>query len=230
LAGDEAGRRLKAVGPTLSAVTASASGACSAGAAQLPAGASPAAAIVAAVVETPPEAGIIIAILGMQRRARLCQRVSLRAGRRGRPIRRSGARLLWSATGTCRRSTSPSSCPAMSSVFASGHRAADVRLLEVSGLECDEAVLTGESAVAEKTVAARARDSPLDLASCAFMGTVVHAGEGRAGRRPDGLAHRLWRHRAAPRRASGETAFPTRSANYSRMLFIITALLAVPSS
>src|SRR6266542_2408850 len=57
---------------------------------------------------------------------------------------------------------------------------ADIRLLDVNGLECDEAVLTGESVPAAKGSEPSGRsDSPLDLGSCAFMGTVVRAGTGR---------------------------------------------------
>jgi Mg2+-importing ATPase len=56
---------------------------------------------------------------------------------------------------------------------------ADLRLLQAEGLECDEAVLTGESLPAEKQVApVSAPESPLDLAPCVFMGTVVRAGSG----------------------------------------------------
>ena len=54
---------------------------------------------------------------------------------------------------------------------------ADLRLLECHSLECDESVLTGESAAAAKTSnAVPVGDSPLDLPSCAFMGTVVRSG------------------------------------------------------
>jgi Mg2+-importing ATPase len=54
---------------------------------------------------------------------------------------------------------------------------ADLRLLESHSLECDESVLTGESAAATKTAdAVPVGDSPLDLPSCAFMGTVVRSG------------------------------------------------------
>ena len=57
---------------------------------------------------------------------------------------------------------------------------ADLRLIEANGLECDEAVLTGEATPAEKQIAlVAAAESPLALPSCAFMGTVVHAGTGR---------------------------------------------------
>ncbi len=56
---------------------------------------------------------------------------------------------------------------------------ADLRLLEAQGLECDESVLTGESAPAEKNVEPVTKpESPLELPSCAFMGTVVRAGSG----------------------------------------------------
>jgi P-type Mg2+ transporter len=56
---------------------------------------------------------------------------------------------------------------------------ADIRLIETSNLECDEAVLTGETeAVAKTTEPSERRDSPLDLPSCALMGTIVRAGLG----------------------------------------------------
>ena len=57
---------------------------------------------------------------------------------------------------------------------------ADLRLLEVNGLECDEAMMTGESQSMVKGVAAVAPGSSLgDLTSCALMGTIVRAGSGR---------------------------------------------------
>jgi Mg2+-importing ATPase len=54
---------------------------------------------------------------------------------------------------------------------------ADLRLTEVLGLECDEAVLTGETVPVPKRVeGAPPGDSPLDLPSCALMGTIVRSG------------------------------------------------------
>jgi Mg2+-importing ATPase len=58
---------------------------------------------------------------------------------------------------------------------------ADVRVIQADGLECDESVLTGESQPTEKSSAAVAAGTDLgDMNSCAFMGTVVHAGSGDA--------------------------------------------------
>ncbi len=57
---------------------------------------------------------------------------------------------------------------------------ADMRLLECTGLECEESLLTGESLPREKQVEPVADRAALaDLGSCALMGTVVHAGSGR---------------------------------------------------
>ncbi len=57
--------------------------------------------------------------------------------------------------------------------------AADVRLLDVEELECDEAVLTGESMPVAKVGTPVMHASHVDLPSCAFMGTIVHEGAGR---------------------------------------------------
>lgn len=57
---------------------------------------------------------------------------------------------------------------------------ADIRLLSVTELECDESVLTGESMPVEKNVGESPVGAPLaELSGCALMGTVVHAGSGR---------------------------------------------------
>jgi Mg2+-importing ATPase len=56
---------------------------------------------------------------------------------------------------------------------------ADLRLIEVSALECDESILTGESTAAEKWPEPVAHGGALaDSADIAFMGTIVSAGNG----------------------------------------------------
>ncbi|HEY6576018.1 MAG TPA: HAD-IC family P-type ATPase, partial [Mycobacterium sp.] len=56
---------------------------------------------------------------------------------------------------------------------------ADVRLIEVSGLECNESILTGESTAAEKRSEPTNHGAALvDSTDLAFMGTVVSAGDG----------------------------------------------------
>ncbi|RDH78180.1 magnesium-translocating P-type ATPase [Mycolicibacterium moriokaense] len=53
---------------------------------------------------------------------------------------------------------------------------ADVRLIDVNGLECNESILTGESTASEKAAEPATTDSD-DPKVIAFMGTVVSAGE-----------------------------------------------------
>ena len=104
---------------------------------------------------------------------------------------------------------------------------ADLRLLEVNELECDESVLTGESRAAEKTAEAQPPgDSPLDLRSCVFMGTLVSGGAGRGvvvrtGSRTafGAIAVRLGERQ-------GVTAFQQGLQDFSRLLATVTAVLA----
>jgi P-type Mg2+ transporter len=58
---------------------------------------------------------------------------------------------------------------------------ADARLIDVSGLECDESILTGESTGSEKSPRPVPAGAELaELADLVFMGTIVSAGEGTA--------------------------------------------------
>jgi len=57
---------------------------------------------------------------------------------------------------------------------------ADIRLLKVTSLACDEAVLTGESLPVDKRAQTVPAGTPLaELIGCVLMGTVVLAGSGR---------------------------------------------------
>ncbi len=104
---------------------------------------------------------------------------------------------------------------------------ADLRLLRAEGLECDEAVLTGESLPAEKRSDAIANpESSLDLAACAFMGTVVRAGSGLG----VVVATGGWTEFGAIALRLGErqpqTAFQRGLRDFSLLLVRITAVLA----
>ncbi len=105
---------------------------------------------------------------------------------------------------------------------------ADLRLLEADGLECDEAVLTGESLPSSKSVDPVPEDaSALDLSSCAFRGTVVRNGDGlgvvvETGRRTEfGRIARELGERPA------ETAFQLGLRDFSKLLVRVTAALTV---
>lgn len=57
---------------------------------------------------------------------------------------------------------------------------ADIRMISVTGLSCDESVLTGESLPVDKNTEVVAAGTALaELTGCALMGTVVDAGSGR---------------------------------------------------
>jgi P-type Mg2+ transporter len=104
---------------------------------------------------------------------------------------------------------------------------ADLRMLEAHELECDESILTGESQVASKsTEASKPGESPLDLPSCAFMGTLVRSGDGR------GLVVRTGSSTAFGAIAlrlgdrQGQTSFQQGLQAFSRLLATVTAILA----
>jgi P-type Mg2+ transporter len=104
---------------------------------------------------------------------------------------------------------------------------ADVRLIETVQLECDEAVLTGESIPAIKTVAPSTTDSDVDLPSCAFMGTVVHQGSGRAVVVATGSSTVFGKIAVGLGERQAETAFQAGLRGFSRLLVRVAAVLTI---
>jgi Mg2+-importing ATPase len=104
---------------------------------------------------------------------------------------------------------------------------ADLRLLEANGLECDEAVLTGESLPAEKTAdACEKPESPLDLRSCAFMGTVVREGDATGVVVQTGAATEFGAIALRLGDRQPRTSFQRGLSDFSLLLVRITTLLA----
>jgi P-type Mg2+ transporter len=104
---------------------------------------------------------------------------------------------------------------------------ADLRLIEVHELECDESVLTGESQAAAKTADAQPTgDSPLDLPSCAFMGTVVRSGDGRGVVVETGARTAFGAIALRLGERQGQTSFQQGLQQFSRLLAAVTVLLA----
>lgn len=103
---------------------------------------------------------------------------------------------------------------------------ADLRLLTVDDLECDESVLTGEALPVTKSVEPAAPGTVLaELGCCALMGTVVSAGSGHGvvvatgrnaefGKLAAGLAHR-----------QTETEFQAGLRRFSTLLLVVAATL-----
>jgi Mg2+-importing ATPase len=104
---------------------------------------------------------------------------------------------------------------------------ADLRLLDAEGLECDEAVLTGEPLPVHKTAGPAPSGSGLDLPSCALMGTVVHAGTGQGVvvRTGPGTAFGRIAMRLGERHE--QTAFQRGLRDFSALLVRVTGVLAV---
>ena len=102
---------------------------------------------------------------------------------------------------------------------------ADIRLLEVDELECDEGVLTGESLPVAKSTDVSGPDPSSDLTSCACMGTVVHQGAAQ------GIVVRTGTRTAFGRIAAGlgekqaQTAFEVGLSRFSRFLFGVAGVL-----
>ena len=105
---------------------------------------------------------------------------------------------------------------------------ADLRIIEADQLECDEAVLTGESMAAAKTSdATAAADSAVDLPSCAFMGTVVHQGAGRGVVVATGSATAFGAIAAGLGERQAETAFQAGLRDFSGFLVKVAGVLTV---
>jgi len=104
---------------------------------------------------------------------------------------------------------------------------ADLRLLEANDLECEESVLTGESAAAEKSVVPVAQGaSALELSSCVFMGTIVHSGNGRGVVVQTGTRTAFGEIALKLGERQEQTSFQKGLQSYSRLLVTITAILA----
>jgi len=106
---------------------------------------------------------------------------------------------------------------------------ADLRLLEVDELECDEAVLTGESLPVAKTSApvADGEKSGMNLASCTYMGTIVHEGGARAVVVTTGPATGFGRIAAGLGEHQGASAFQQGMAAFSSLLVRVAGVLTV---
>jgi Mg2+-importing ATPase len=104
---------------------------------------------------------------------------------------------------------------------------ADLRLPEANELECDEGVLTGKSAPAVKNVAAMTKpESPLDLPSCAFMGTVVRSGNGVGVVVQTGCRTTFGKIARQLGEQQPQTAFPFGLRDFSLLLVRVAGLLA----
>ncbi len=101
---------------------------------------------------------------------------------------------------------------------------ADLRLIEVTELECDEGVLTGESLPVEKSVGAMTSGSR-ELASCAYMGTIVHQGSAVGVVVETGARTAFGQIAAGLSERPGQTAFEAGLSKFSRFLFLVAAIL-----
>ena len=109
---------------------------------------------------------------------------------------------------------------------------ADVRLIDVSGLECNESILTGESSATEKSSAPTNHDVSLaDSSSLVFMGTIVSAGGGRGVVYATGTDAQFGRIAAGLGSREPETTFQVGLRQFSYLLLwvalALTALILV---
>ncbi len=105
---------------------------------------------------------------------------------------------------------------------------ADVRLLSVNTLECNESILTGESAPAEKSTDPAPPGAALaDAADLAFMGTVVSAGSGTAVVYATGLRAQFGQIAAGLGERQPETEFQIGLRRFSYLLLWVALTLTV---
>jgi Mg2+-importing ATPase len=102
---------------------------------------------------------------------------------------------------------------------------ADLRLLEVDELECDEGVLTGESMPVAKSVPPVAGRAPQDQPGCAFMGTIVHQGSALGVVVQTGSRTAFGQIAAGLTEKHSQTAFEVGLSRFSRFLFAVAAVL-----
>jgi P-type Mg2+ transporter len=102
---------------------------------------------------------------------------------------------------------------------------ADLRLLRVEELECDEGVLTGESMPVTKSIAPTTGRQPLDQPGCAFMGTIVHQGSALGVVVRTGTRTAFGQIAAGLAEKQGQTAFEIGLSRFSRFLFEVAAIL-----
>jgi Mg2+-importing ATPase len=103
---------------------------------------------------------------------------------------------------------------------------ADIRVLEVVSLECDEAVLTGEAEPAVKSVDPDPPGaSPSGLRAIAFMGTVVQQGSGRGVVVGTGSATAFGRIAVGLAQQPAETGFQVGLRAFSKLLVKVAAAL-----
>ena len=102
---------------------------------------------------------------------------------------------------------------------------ADIRLLKVDELECDEGVLTGESLPVVKSVEPTQGRQQLDQPGCAFMGTIVHQGSALGVVVRTGARTAFGQIAAGLAERPGQTAFEVGLSRFSRFLFGVAAVL-----
>ena len=105
---------------------------------------------------------------------------------------------------------------------------ADVRLIDVSGLECNESILTGESTGSEKSPQPVPPGTDLaDATDLAFMGTIVSAGEGTGVVYATGKNAEFGRIAAGLDERQPETGFQVGLRRFSYLLLQVAVALMV---